>query len=121
MKKILAYFSILSLVLWINSCYYDSEEFLYPCDIVDSVSYSRDIIPIISGSCYGCHAAGGTANIPFDGYETFYNVCTKSGSSIICRINFQDGCNPMPPNGPKLGTCAINKITAWIDQGAQNN
>jgi hypothetical protein len=42
---------------------------------------------------------------------------------LVSDINFTPtrGHNNMPKNGTQLPACDINKITRWVNEGAQNN
>lgn len=52
-------FAFVILILIFKSCSWDNEETLYPgpeeCDTTN-VSYTTDIVPILSGYCYSCHS-----------------------------------------------------------------
>ncbi len=91
------------------------------CDTT-SVSYSSDIIPILQSYCYGCHGNGNTAGsggISLDGYS---NLKTYADNGyLVGNITFAAGYNPMPYGQPKMPDCQVNKIVAWVHQGAQNN
>ena len=62
-SKITTFFLSILFSVSLSSCYYDTEEELYPdsgsstCDTI-SVSYATDIVPIVSAKCStpGCHA-----------------------------------------------------------------
>jgi len=36
-------------------------------------------------------------------------------------VQHQPGFSPMPKGDNQLGDCDIQKMSAWIDQGAKNN
>lgn len=105
-----------------TSCFYDVEELLYPesdCE-TSTMSYSNDIAPIFSANCYVCH----------DTSTKFGNIILDSHSEVLKRVNsnillgvikHSIGFPPMPQGGPKLLDCHIEKIEAWISQGALNN
>ena len=126
---------IISLGLFMNSCYYDAfpvEEDIIIVDggdngggTVDDVSYSANIIPLW-GQCDGCHSG----NTPPDLREsTSYNDLLNNGwvipsdadSSILYKsLLGVDGVSLMPP-GSKWPDTKINLVKAWINQGAKNN
>jgi hypothetical protein len=117
-NKVQLVFTMLS-VLFLTACYYDNEEELYggkPCNVV-TVSFSKDIMPLIQTECAisGCHVQGGNGNGIFDNYQ---NVKAKvDNGSLRNRVIIQ---RDMPPSGP-LSNCQIAYIEEWINQGAPNN
>ncbi len=110
------------LAIIFSSCYYDNEQYLYPsvtlCDTT-TVSYSQTVAPIIQTNCLGCHAGStpsGGINL-----ETYSNVLLKvNDGSLKNSVKYNNLNSPMPPSG-KMSDCNINKIAAWINQGAANN
>lgn len=125
MKNILI---ILALAL-LSSCYYDSEEELYPnsgndCD-TSNVTYSGTIWPIINENCFVCH--GGSApqgNIHLNNYETISaQAAIPAGQpgSLYGAISHNPGNTPMPYNGTQLSDCRILQVKVWIDAGRPNN
>ena len=130
MKQLLVYTTAL-LILAFAGCYNDKGDQLYvpplasTCD-TSSVSFSTDIMPILTSSCNiagGCHDAAGQST-------SGYNFTTYAGIQTIANYNIlindingtpSAGHNTMPKNLPKMSACDINKITAWVNKGAQNN
>jgi len=104
------------------SCYYDVEEEIYPylnCE-TDMMSYQSDILPILQSNCYRCHgAANNFGNITLEGYEKVRNY-VNSGQ-LIGAIKREPGFSPMPKDRAQLLLCNIEKIEAWIADGAPNN
>lgn len=89
------------------------------CVTVD-MSFNNDIRPILQTYCIGCH---GPVN-PGGGY----NFSNFSGVSVVVNnnkllgsIRREVGFSPMPQGGAPLPQCSIDKITAWIAQGAKDN
>ncbi len=119
-------FSIfVSLTLLSVSCYYDSEESLYPgeylgnCDTTN-VTYSSSIFPLLDNNCLSCHSAvsadskgGGTS---LEGYQNVLNN-KQACLSAIKHI----GDKPMPKNSAKLKDCLIQQFQIWVDAGALEN
>lgn len=120
--KYLFYIFIVGLVVLFSSCYYDSEEDLYPsidCDLSD-ISYTTSILPIIESKCYACHdQASNFGNITLEGYSSL-KTFADSGE-LIGAIKHESGYSPMPKNLPQLLECEIEKIEAWVNDGALNN
>ena len=113
---------LLVLMLVFSGCYYDIEEELYPtleCQTMN-ISYADDILPIISTNCYGCHnTAANFGNVTLEGYDVFINYIDDQ--TIIGVIKHKPGFSPMPKNEAKLLDCEIEKIEAWIQNGALDN
>jgi hypothetical protein len=78
-----------------------------------TVSFARDINPLIQSTCAtpGCHAA--RANSP---ELTSYTLIEASKDRVISRIRL----GSMPPSGP-LPQRQKDLIQTWIDEGALNN
>ena len=120
MKKV--YLSILSFtaICFLNSCYYDNFKELHPegalnnngCDTAGVISYSAQIVPILSSACLGCHNPGnGDLSDPLS-----VQAYALSGN-LYTRVNTGN----MPQGGPKLSDCDIAKIKKWADAGAPIN
>ncbi len=127
-NKLLAISALL--LLSMLGCYNDKGDQLYvppltvTCDTT-AVSYAKVIAPIFATSCNisgGCHDAAGQST-------SGYNFITYSGILPIATtavLVYDVNGNPsqlhaMPKNLPQLSACDINKITAWVNQGALNN
>ncbi len=105
-----------------TGCYYDSEEDLYPQSecVTTNLSYLSDIQPIVQSRCYGCHsAAANLGGITLESYEELKNYIDSGQLEGV--INHESGYSPMPKDQPKLPSCEIDKIAAWIADGALNN
>ncbi|MBN2172621.1 MAG: hypothetical protein JW731_00725 [Bacteroidales bacterium] len=107
----------------LQSCYYDSEEELYPsesnCDL-SNVTYSGTITAILSQNCYSCHSSNfPQGNVVLDNYDDL-KVVIDNGR-FWGAVNHESGFTPMPQNLPKLPQCELDKIKTWLDNGAMNN
>lgn len=113
-----------ALAFFVSSCYYDSEEVLYPafgkaCDTTN-VTYAKSIAPILSDNCVSCHgstfkATGG--GVRLDNYDD-----VKSNlENVIGAINHSDVNSPMPKNSAKLSDCKLKQFDIWNKAGALNN
>jgi hypothetical protein len=105
-------------LLGLSACYYDNEEDLYGtgCDTT-AVSYAADIWPLIETNCQtGCHAPGGSAigHIFTDHVSVMAKVINGSMKN---RVVVQ---RDMPP-GTVLTDCQVQKVEAWMLQGALDN
>jgi hypothetical protein len=121
MKKALMLFLLVFLTI---ACTNDNKEDLIseePTNCFEAdLSYQVDINPILSANCAssGCHdgpnAIGGLDLNTFASSSQIAN-----NGDLIGRIEGTTG-NIMPQSGP-LGSCEIEKIKAWVADGALNN
>jgi len=120
-----------SFIILSYSCTYDVAEPVIVCKTPDTISFGRDIIPILNAECNtnGCHSG----NSPSGGLnleQAFaYKELMKSGSGYIDTVitkysvlyaQMNSKSNPMPPKG-KLDACKIDLVFKWIQQRAKNN
>jgi hypothetical protein len=122
--KLLFLISGIVMLLIISTCYYDSEEFLYPqfgaCDTTH-VTFAGSVKPILQNNCYQCHSnttyPSGN-NIKLEDYADV-KVSADNGS-LYGSVNHSGGYSPMPKFSPKLADCNITIIKKWVDSGALN-
>ena len=121
-RKILAFgvfFAFFAMSVLPFGCYYDNEITQYGlsnCDTT-SMSYSRDIAPIIQDNCLSCHAPGGVQEAhPYDTYAGL--KVYANNTKLLIRIN--DTVTPMPQSG-LMTPCNRHKIESWVNAGAPNN
>jgi hypothetical protein len=120
MNKVFLFFAILAVSL--SSCYYDSEEDLYPSTAcsTENVSYTNDVQPILINSCLSCHNnTDRQGNITLETHEDV--VIYVNNGSFLGSIKHASGYKAMPQNATKLDDCRIAKVEAWITAGALNN
>lgn len=116
---------IIGMIVGLQACYYDNEEDLYPtinpptCDTLE-VSLSLVVVPILDDNCISCHS-GGTpaANINLEGYDDL--LIQVNNGNLLGVIRHDARFSPMPKGGNQLADCDIDKIAAWVSQGAKNN
>jgi hypothetical protein len=119
------FFAII-LISTIVSCYYDSEEYLYPqinstCDTTN-VKFSTTVKPILQSSCWSCHSNNNATSGGGFRLEDYADVkVSADNGSLLGTISHKSQYNPMPLNGPSLDNCSISIIKLWIDAGAPNN
>jgi hypothetical protein len=119
MMKLL--FLTLMLSMALPACTKDYEEDLGGglCT-TENMSLQTDIRPILQNNCMGCHssaAAFGDVKL-----ETYTDLKSWVDNGLFLGSIVHDGsASPMPKSQPKLGQCQIDKISAWIAQGAQDN
>jgi hypothetical protein len=123
MKRI---FALCIGIVALAGCYNDKADQLYPsntnsCDTA-TVSFAADIAPVLQQKCAtsGCHDA--------TTIQSGYNFANYSGAKLAAdnkrllgAIRWESGFSQMPKGMPKLDDCSINKITRWVNQGAQQN
>ncbi len=123
MKLSAVFLSLLVIMtLTASSCYYDVEEELYPagnCDTMN-VSFAADVMPLFNQQCNICHATGvELGNVNLDSYTAVLPYVNNG--KLVGSISHKNGFSAMPQGQPKLSSCTIDKITAWIAAGAPNN
>lgn len=91
------------------------------CD-TSAVKYATDVVSILQGNCYSCHGTGNTAGSGGIDLSTYSKLKVYADNGqLVGVVNHLPGYIGMPYNLPKMGDCNVNKITAWVHQGAQNN
>jgi hypothetical protein len=126
MKRLVSSLIITAIfLLFTVSCYYDSEESLYPvlnssCDTTN-VTYTGKIVPMLSNNCLSCHS---NASAPGSGngiaLENYADVKARA-TAIAGSINQTGSYSPMPKNGGKLKACLITQFDIWVRNGTPNN
>lgn len=109
-----------------TGCYYDNEEDLYPfkgmCDTTN-VTLAGIVKPILQGNCYACHSASASgaagAGINLEDYNSLKGWADNG--RLVCAVDHDNGCSPMPKGGGRLPQCDIDKIKVWVAAGAPNN
>jgi hypothetical protein len=116
------YCTFIFLSLFLFSCESENEEGLFPLSTVEvpndttiglTVSFQRDIAPLIRKKCSspGCHAANSN-------YPTLLNYTQIEASKT--SINGRVSAGTMPQAGP-LPQNEKDLIATWITEGAKNN
>ncbi len=123
-------------VLFCQVCTYRNMEDIRPdkgCEqvLVDTVSFTRDIQPILTQNCAvsGCHSGNDPrSNFNLDA-SVAYAQLMEQGSGYVDTINpkisvvyssLVSKSQPMPPSG-RLNQCSIDLIEKWMQQNAKNN
>lgn len=130
MKKFNFYLPLILVgLLMLGAC---EKDYLPPkkVDITVPVSFSADIIPILTSNCAtdaNCHVPNSpnppdlTAANAYSGLEQFIDRDNPAESRVYKQITWTSAPE-MPPTGkPRLTPEQIGYIYAWIEQGAQNN
>lgn len=92
-----------------------------------TVSYSREIQPILDRDCVGCH--GGQAGLFMDSYDNLMAGSARGSvviagdpdGSVLVRSIRGEGQSRMPPGGAGLASSEIELLVTWIAEGAPNN
>ena len=90
--------------------------------VIEEVSFSRDIYPILEEFAYPAHSTIGKGGIFLETYEDIMQHVVPGNpeeSELYQRIT-GDGVPVMPPTG-KLPDETIQLFYNWISQGARNN
>ena len=109
------------LTKWINQGAKDTSctETVITCNTVN-VSYSGFIAPLFTTFCNGCHSGGNpSGGLLLNSYNGVKAVAQNG--RLIGAISWSAGFQKMPQSGNKLSNCSIDKIQAWINDGAPNN
>lgn len=96
-----------------------------------TIDFSRDIRPILADKCFKCHGPDENqreADLRLDTYsgatiDLGGRSAVKPGepgkSELLARIASNDDDLNMPPDGDRLAPVEIEKLRAWIAEGAQ--
>jgi hypothetical protein len=92
------------------------------------VDYARDIKPILSEHCYGCHGSSRhRAGLRLDTVAAIRKGADgapvivpgdSAKSVLIAAVSGADGAPQMPPSSQALSAPQINLLRRWIDEGA---
>lgn len=110
---------LLAITSLTTGCYYDNEEYLYGTCDTTNVTFSKDIKPIMDANCINCHSGGAIDLTNYNGVKAKVMDSTLY-KSISYSYSGANSSKNMPAAG-KLDDCSINKVKAWIDEGAINN
>ncbi len=120
--KSLALITSLLICFYLSGCYYRNEQDLYPaastCDTLN-VTYSLSVKPILTNSCYSCHAGSGEEGVILNTYSGVKQYI--SNGILIEAVTHTGNVTPMPYDQPKLDNCQIAIIEKWVKNGALDN
>jgi hypothetical protein len=124
-RLVLSFITIAVFLLFFVSCYYDSEEALYPtlstsCDTTN-VTFSGTIVSILDNNCYSCHSNSTAARNGNSIALQNYSDVTARITSVIGSIKHTGSYSPMPKNGGLIKACSISQFDIWIKKGMPNN
>ena len=124
-RLILSLATVAIFLFFFVSCYYDSEEALYPalsnsCDTTN-VTFSGTIVTILDNNCSSCHSNNTAAaygnNIRLQNYA---DVLAKA-DRIVGSIKHLNTFYAMPKSGGLIKTCSITQFDIWVRNGMLNN
>jgi hypothetical protein len=129
MKITIILFSAFIILILASTCYYDSQEFLFPqinqtCDTLDTIPYARVDTVFHNYFCMDCHnGSNSISGLDLSDYATVNSLAThkRNGISILQgAIRRWPDFLPMPePPRPPMDTCGMRIIELWIEQGAR--
>lgn len=83
----------------------------------DTISFSTQIVPMISNNCVSCHDTGNST-----GYTlTNHTNISSNASDMLNAMHGTGGFQLMPEGGPALHDSLIQQFSCWINQGKLNN
>lgn len=87
--------------------------------VTGTITYTKDIGPIVMTTCAtaGCHL--GSTGSPGFGLES-YTLLKNAAQTRPLYTRIQSTTNPMPPSG-KMSQATINLFLTWRDQGYLEN
>ncbi len=90
-----------------------------PC-ATENISYSGFVAPLLATNCVGCHSGGTpSGNIVLNSHSAVQTLALNG--RLFGAISWANGYQPMPQGSAKLSACNIDKINAWINDGAPDN
>lgn len=97
-------------------------------DLPATVSFSKNIAPILNNNCISCHGASGSSAMTppvLQGVNTYQDLMAsvdtiKPEESDLYQMVIGKGDNQMPPSS-LLPANDASMILKWIQQGAKNN
>ncbi len=126
-NAIVAAVSLLFIVTFISSCYYDNQEELHPsfggCDSIGIITYTKNIAPIMQENCgsnnSGCHQNSTSSNFNI-GLNSYADIIAIDTTQLMSTITQDGNYTMMPKGGSKLADCQIAIIQKWVNTGKQN-
>jgi len=90
------------------------------CDTTAVVTYSGAILPLVQQRCAGCHGGSNPqGGLNFSTHAVLASVALDG--RLEASVTRAPNGIPMPPWGPQLSQCEIDKFVTWIQAGAPNN
>jgi mono/diheme cytochrome c family protein len=120
-------FIFLMIAAFLISTYVFLQNSQTAANLQSSISYTKDIRPILESRCITCHT-GRSANAKLD-MATYQSLLAGSEyGPVILPGNAKDSLlaqkiskGEMPKRGPKLTPAQVQTLIDWINAGAPNN
>jgi Planctomycete cytochrome C len=122
MKRSVLFILIAVVTVFIQGCYYDVEEELYPANDCDTtnVTYSLTIKPIIDDNCLFCHSqASQQGGVVLETHDDLLGYANSG--QLVGSVTHDPDYAAMPQGAAKLSDCNILKIDKWVRTGSPNN
>jgi cytochrome c5 len=104
------------------ACSTDVDEVINPGDTCDSesVSFQDNVLVVFNNSCNGCHnASANFGGITLDNHADVKTVV--DAGRLLGAVRHDSGFSAMPQGGAQLSDCNIEKLEAWVSDGALDN
>lgn len=89
-------------------------------DPVTTISYTKNIKPIIDANCVSCHQSAGSAS--FRLLTTYAEVkAAVENAQLLDRIQLQNGQQGIMPQGGRMSQTNIDLIIKWNTDGLKEN
>lgn len=82
----------------------------------DTISYSQDILPLVTDNCLSCHDAGNSTGYTF----TSHSAISDQANDMLGAMR-GEGFQLMPQGGPALNDSLIKQFSCWIQNNKPNN
>ena len=87
-----------------------------------SVTFTKDVAPIIQKNCTVCHRPGEVAPMSFTNYKEIRPWAKAIREKVVSRVMppwFADPAHGEFSNDPRLSQKEIDTIVAWVEEGAK--
>ena len=118
---------LVAVLMTLSACYYDNPPEPEPL-ILDEISFSTHLVPILKNNCStaNCHDGTSKPNLLEEfAYDEliggYVNTLFPEESILYKSVEFESGADPMPPGGPQLPELDREIIRLWIVKGAIND
>ncbi len=109
---------------WVKGCRPFGAIINTACDTSAAMSYSLDIVPILSANCTnGCHDNNGYGHslLTVQDVQNDTFIVINNTSSLVNSLINTNASKRMPLARPALTACQIAKIRRWVTEGAHDN
>ena len=127
MKTTIIFLSYVLMLIFISGC--EKYKYSTTAGLPLTVSFSKNIVPILKQNCISCHGASGSRAMTLpvlEGVNTYNNLMDvvdtiePETSDLYLMVTYKVK-NRMPPDPDKLSDYDIDLILKWIKQGARDN